>query len=208
VTTRLVYRTNLQNKFLNIEDGGYGDFDYDDTELNWFLSMSCQAMFPWVYQKLEESSLALVDYGTLEMTKVTPVTSVPERVYLIRDSVELVPVLGWKVNGLDIINIDPWQGSGTSEIDNVDLFSYGPYTISYEDGDQVDHEDCGIPAQFEPLIILGAVIEALESRQDSGVRGDPPPIGQFQEMPLLDRLNTRYQRLLNSLAMSPPGIFM
>jgi hypothetical protein len=86
------------------------------------------------------------------------------------------------------------------------VYYHDAYVISNELGDAVDAQDCGIPASWEPLINLGALIEALEARQDTGVRGDPPPIGQFHEVTLLDRLNTRYNKLKDELAMTLPGV--
>jgi hypothetical protein len=194
----------LQSKLLSLEDGGYGDFDYEDADLNFFLSMSCARMYPAAYQKLPQLALTLTEYGTQGLASCTP--TYPDRVFLVEDSVERQPLSGWRTSGSDIINLDPNSGAGSAVVSTVNVYYHDAYTISNELGDSPDRIDCGIPASFEPLINLGALIEALEARQDTGVRGDPAPIGQFHEVTLLDRLNTRYEKLKSELAMSLPGI--
>lgn len=64
--------------------------------------------------------------------------------------------------------------------------------------------DAGIPAIYTPLVVLGALVEALESRHDTGVR--PDPTSGHGEMSVVDRLTSRYERLKDDLAMSLPVI--
>ena len=196
MSTRLEYRDDLNHKLLALEDGGYGDFDYDDTDLNFFLEVAIARLFPYIYKKASET-LTLTDYGTNGRSSVTP--TFPERVFLIEDATERVPLVGWKVSGTNIVNLDKY-GSGfvTS---SVNVYYYDAYSLPAD-----DVTDAGISDVYTPLIVLGAQIEALEARLDSGVRGDPPPTGQFQEVPLLDRLIARYDKLRDGLAMTLPGV--
>lgn len=184
-----------------MEDGGYGDFDYEDVDLNFFLTMACSRMYPAAYQKIKQSALALTTYGTQDLRSCTP--AMPERVFLVEDSVERTPVLGWRTSGTDIVNIDPYQGAGSATIVTVNVYYHDAYAMPADDVTQA-----GIPNVFEPLISLGALIEACEARQDTGVRGDPAPTGAFMEMPLLDRLNTRYNKLWEQLAMGMPAVML
>lgn len=202
-STRLQYRTDLGSKLLALEDGGYGDFDYEDVDLNLFLTMAVARMYPAAYQKVKQASLPLVTYGTQNMTFITP--AIPERVFLIEDTVERTPVLGWRTSGTDIINIDPYQGGGSSgaQLVSVNVYYHDAFALPTN-----DQQQAGIPNVFEPLILLGALIEACEARQDTGVRGDPAPVGTFMEMPLLDRLNTRYAKLWEQLAMGMPAVML
>lgn len=199
MATRETYRNNLKSKLLALEDGGYGDFDYEDNDLNLFLALSISQLYPAVYRRVTQPALALTAYGTQSLTSCTP--AFPDRVFLIEDSVERQPILGWRISGTNIVNIDPYQGAGSAVISTVNVYYHDAYTLN-----DTDVDDVGISAVYEPLINLGALIEALEARQDTGVRGDPPPTGQFQEVQLLDRLTTRYERLVGKYAMGLPGM--
>jgi hypothetical protein len=194
--TRADYRTALNHTLLALEDGGYGDFDYEDADLDFFLEVAVARLFPALYQKVSESK-TLADYGTQGYSSVTPTQ--PDRVYRIEDSVERTALLGWRVSGTDIINLDKCQSVAT--ISTVTVFYYDAYTLPADDATDVTWS-----AMFKPLIILAAQIEALTARQDTGVRGDPPPTGQFMETSLLDRLIPRYETLRNDMAMSLPGV--
>lgn len=196
--TRLTYRTNLNHKLLALEDGGYGDFDYEDADLNFFLEIAVARLFPYIYRKVRET-LTLVDYGSSSLSTITP-TQV-DRVYRIEDSTERTPITGWHVSGADIVGLDKYQSLNT--ISGVTVHYYDAFAMPDD-----DVTDVAWSTVYKPLIILGAQIEALEARQDTGVRGDPPPIGQFQETQLLDRLIPRYERLRDGLAMSMPGVLL
>lgn len=193
--TRADYRTALNHTLLALEDGGYGDFDYDDTDLDFFLEVAVARLFPFIYRKVSET-FALVEYGTQRYSAVTPTQ--PERVYRIEDASERTALTGWFVSGTDIINLDSSQGH--QSVSNVTVFYYDAYVMPGDDVALVEWS-----AVYKPLVILGAQIEALAARQDTGVRGDPPPTGQFQETQLLDRLIPRYESLRDGLTMSLPG---
>ncbi len=200
MATRADYRADLEHKLLALEDGGYGDFDYDDTDLNFFLQVAVARLYPYIYKKVSESK-TLTDYGTNQMSFITP--SMPERVFRIEDATERVPMTGWWVSGTDIVNLDKWQvGLGVST-STVTVYYHDAFALPSD-----DTTDAGISAVYTPLIVLGAQIEALEARQDSGVRGDTPPIGQLHEMPLLDRLISRYEKLRDGIAMTLPGVLL
>lgn len=198
MATRLQYRTNLKHKLLALEDGGYGDFDYEDADYDLFLALAVAKLYPAVYTKVKQANLALTAYGTQSLYSITP--TYPDRVFLIEDTVERAPVLGWKLSGTDIVNIDASEGAGWTTISTVNAYYYDAYSLPAD-----DVTDAGIAAVYEPLINLGALIEALEARQDTGVRGEPPPTGQFQEVQLLDRLTPRYDKLKEQLAMALPA---
>ena len=206
MATRKQYRSNLQNKFLALEDSGYGDFDFEDAQLNFFLSMGISQLYPALYQRKTSSGLTLVTYGTNDLTYLANPVADVTTVFLIEDSVERQDMLGWRTSGVDIVDIDPWQGAGTAAVTKVDVHYHAAYFLDWTADTNVDNIDIGIPSQFDPLIMLSATLEALESRQDTGVRGDPPPIGQFQEVQLIDRIQNRFLKLKNEMAMTLPAI--
>jgi len=195
MATRLQYRTNLSNKLLALEDGSYGDFEYETVQLDTFLDLSVARMFPAVYRRVSADALSLTDYGTAGMGYATDDTIVADRVFLVEDADELTPITGWEVRGDRIIGIN------SSLYSSVNVHFTDAYSLPVNDVD-----DAGIADIYEPLINLGALIEALEARQDTGVRGEPQPTGVFQETQLLDRLSPRYDKLRDQLAMSMPGM--
>ena len=208
MATRQQYRLNLQNKFLALEDSGYGDFDYEDSQLNYFLSMGVSQLYPALYQRLKVTNVPLVAYGTADLMYLpSPVPDVTT-IFLIEDTAERQDVLGWRSSGNDIVDIDPWQsgGSGAQTVTNCDVHYHAAFFLDWTTDENVDNVDIGIPTQFDPLIMLSATLEALESRMDTGVRGDPPPIGQFQDVTLIDRIQSRLLKLKNEMAMTLPAI--
>jgi hypothetical protein len=194
VATRAEYRTDLNNKLLSIEDSGYGDFEFADNELNTYLELSVARLFPALYKKVVIEEQVGSSYGSMYRSKVA--TDFADRVFLIVDTNEQTPLYGWRVVGGVISNLDLVDLSG-----NVDIHYIDAYSMPSNDTD-----DAGISAIWRPLIVLGALIEALEARQDSGVRGDPAPIGNNVEVPLLDRLIARYETLKSEMAMSLPAV--
>lgn len=194
MATRADYRADLNDKILAIEDSGYGDFEFTDAELNTYLELAVARLFPALYQKVVLENQTVSPYGSNRLYRVQ--TQFADRVFLVVDTKEQTPYFGWRVVGSYISNIDAYGESGS-----VDLHYYDAYTLP--DDDTTDAE---IPAVWKPLIVLGALIEALESRQDSGVRGDEPPVGNNVEVPLLDRLVARYEILKNDMAMSLPSV--
>lgn len=195
MATRADYRTALNHKLLALEDGGYGDFEYEQSDLDLFLEFAVARLFPSVYKRLSEDALTITAYGTGTLGYVSP--QFPERVYLIEDAAELAPVHGWKLRPTRIVGIDTCQLTGTS----VNVYYYDAYALPDD-----DVTPTGIGDVYTPLIVLAALIEALEARQDTGVRGEPPPTGVFQETQLIDRLTPRFERLKEELAMSLPAV--
>lgn len=195
MTTRLDYRTDLSNKLLALEDGGYGDFEYSTTELDTYLALAVSRLFPALYKRNSANDLALTGYGTLLQGYVSHDDIEYDRVFLVEDADELQAIVGWDTRPDKVVGID------TSMFSTINVYWTEPYTLPANDIDPT-----GIPAQFEPLINLGALIEALEARQDTGVRGEPQPTGPFFETQLIDRLKPRYDQLKSDLAMSMPGM--
>lgn len=210
MTTRAQYRTNLINKFEALEDSGYGDFDFSDGEYNFYLSMGLAQLYPAIYQRLVIKNVPLVAYGTADLMYLpSPVPDVTT-IFLIEDTTERQDVLGWRSSGNDVVNIDPWQsgGSGAQTVTNCDIHYHAPWFLDWTLDSNVDNIDIGVPFQFDPMIYLSATLEALESRQDTGIRGDPAPVGQFQDVSLIDRIQARLLKLKVEMAMSMPAIRM
>lgn len=195
MATRADYRSALQDKFIGLEDSGYGDFEYSDSELNTYLELSVARLFPALYKRSSEDGLAVSEYGTNAYGSVT--VSYPDRVFLVEDATELTPVYGWEQRPTKIVKID------VEDHPTVNVYYYEAYALPSDDVTAT-----AIPTHWEPIIVLGALIEALESRQDTGVRGDPPPTGPHHEVSLLDRLTARYERARDELAMSLPVVMV
>lgn len=195
MATRLDYRNDLKNKLLALEDGGYGDFEYADAELDTYLDMAVLRMYPAVYTRNSVGPLTLTGYGSQNSGSATDLSIIYDRVFLVEDADELTPIVGWEVRADKVVGLD------TGLIANVNIHWTEPYTLPSNDVDST-----GIPVMYEPLINLGALIEALEARQDTGVRGEPQPTGPFFETQLIDRLKPRYDALKAELQMSLPGM--
>ena len=194
MATRSDYRAALEDKILSIEDSGYGDFEYASSELNTFLELSVTRLFPALYKKVAATNQTPVAYGTNGFKRLA--VAYEDKVFLVLDSNEQEPIYGWRMVPGYISSLDLDGLSGT-----VDVFYYDAYSLPAS-----DTTDAGVPALWTPLIVLGALIEALEARQDTGVRGDPAPVGNNVEVPLLDRLVSRYETLKADLAMSLPSL--
>src|SRR6266704_52992 len=111
MATRAQYRANLQNKFLALEDSGYGDFDFEDTQLNFFLSMGVSQLYPAIYQRKKVTNVPLVAYGTNSLMYVSSPVPDVTTIFLIEDYAERQDILGWRSSGSDIVDIDPFQGA-------------------------------------------------------------------------------------------------
>lgn len=194
MATRANYRDALEDKLLALEDSGYGDFEFAVTELNTYLDLAVTRLFPALYKKVALEAQTPTAYGGNDLKRLS--TSFADRVFLVVDTTEQCPIQGWRMVGSYITNLDLSGLTGT-----VDVHYYDAYTMPAD-----DVTDAGIPATWKPLIVLGALIEALESRQDSGVRGDESPVGNNVEVPLLDRLISRYERLKDEMALSLPAV--
>lgn len=205
MATRSTYRAELNNKLLSLEDGGYGDFEYTDDQLNFYLDMACVRMFPAVYQKVAATvpggSIVAYGSGTLGYVLNTAASGINvfpvDRVYGIDDAFEFDPVVNWQMRADRIVGLEQDKLSTYGVI----LYYYDSYNMPTN-----DTSDAGIPDLYDGLINLGALIEAVESRQDTGVRGEPQPTGQFAEVSLLDRLTPRYEKLRQDLALSLPAM--
>ena len=194
LATRLQYRNDLKDKIIAIEDSGYGDFEFSDAELNTYLSLAVARLFPALYKRLSQDGLTLTAYGTGDYGYCT--ATAVDRVYLVEDADELQPISGWSVSGSRITKLD------TVDLDTVNVHYYDAYTLPND-----DTTDAAIAAIWTPLVVLGALVEALESRQDSGVRGDPGVNQQaLHEVSLIDRLVSRYETTKREMAMSLPVV--
>lgn len=194
MATRADLRSDLNTKILAIEDSGYGDFEFTDAELNTYLELSVARLYPHLYKKVSLLSQAVESYGTNDYYRVA--TEHAERVFLVLDSTEQEPIFAWQIIPGYISKLDVYGMSGY-----VDIFYYDAFALPTD-----DVTDVTVPDRWFPVVILGALIEALESRQDSGVRGDEPPIGNNVEIPLLDRLIGRYEQAKEDLALALPVV--
>lgn len=196
MASKLEYRNKLKHKILGLEDEGYGDFEYADAEYDTYLELAVARLYPAVYKRVSESGLALTGYGTVQAGALD--VTYPDRVFLVEDDTERTAVFGWQIRPTSIIGIN-----------RDDFLTTGTFTVYYHDAYELpddEDEEAGIPAVFTPLVVLGALIEALESRHDTGVR--PDPTAGHGETQLIDRLMNRYDKLKEELAMSLPAVML
>lgn len=191
MATKLEYRNMLKNKILGLEDEGYGDFEYTDAEYDTYLELAVAGLFPAVYQRKSWDNLTLATYGTYRYGSLD--VDFPDRVFLVQSTDELAPVSGWQISGNKLTNID------FDTYTTLNVYYYDAFELPVDEDDET-----GIPAIYTPLVVLGALIEALESRHDTGVR--PDPTAGHGEVSLLDRLMSRYERKRDELAMSLPAV--
>lgn len=192
MATKEDYRNDLKDKLVGLEDSGYGDFEYTDGELDTYLELTVARLFPSIYKRSSADGLALVGYGNEDWAYVDIASqSVPDdRVYLIEDATELEPIREWRTRPGKIVQID--DGFTT-----VNVYYYEAYTLPASG-------DAGIPVEYSPLITVGAFIEALEARHDTGVR--PDPTNGYQQNSLIDRVTNRWNELKADLSMSLPVV--
>lgn len=193
MSTRADYRSDLNDKLLGLEDEGYGDFEFQNSELDTFLELAIARLYPAVHKKVALEAQTPTGYGENDFGYVE--TDFADRIFLVEDTTELEAILGWGIRPGKIIAID------TVDFPTVNLYYTDAYTLP-----AADATDAGIAEIYRPLIVLGALIEALESRHDTGVRGEPPPTGTHHEVSLIDRLMRRYDQLKEDLAMSLPAV--
>lgn len=189
------YRTRLQAKLIGLEDEGYGDLEFEDEELDTYLELTVAELFPELYKVVKVGPLTLTTYGTSGFRGQVS-TSFPDRVFLVEDATELVPIYGWMPRPTSLVGIDTNLFVGTK---SVNVYYYDAFALPAD-----DTSDAGIADIYTPLIVLGALIGALESRHDTGVR--PDPTAGHQEVGLLDRLLRRYDAMRQRLAMSLPAV--
>lgn len=197
MATREDYRNDLKDKIVGLEDSGYGDFEYTDPEYNTYLELAVARLFPALYKRSSVTGLVPTSYGTNQYYEIdlSATPAPPDRVYLIENAVERNTLYGWRPRPTAIVNL---EADGVSA---VNVYYYEAYSMPAD-----DVTDAGIPSEWTPLIVLGGLIEAMESRQDTGVRGDEPFPHGFQQVGLIDRLQRRYDALKAEMAMSLPGV--
>lgn len=197
MATRDDYRTALQAKLIGLEDEGYGDLEFAETELDTYLELTVAELFPDLYKVVSEDDLSVTTYGSGSWQGKVDV-SFPSRVFMVEDAAELSPIGGWKIRPTSIIGLDTdaFLGSAT-----VNVYYYDAFTLPDD-----DTTESGIADMYTPLIVLGALIGALESRHDTGVR--PDPTAGHQEVGLLDRLQRRYDSMRARLGMSLPVVLV
>lgn len=194
MATRLQYRQRLEDKILGLEDEGWGDFEYGPTELNTYLELAVARLYPAIYKTAATAVLTSAGYGNGRLGSVS--TSFADRVFMVEDAIELATIYGWKTRAGKVV------GLNVDYNPTVIAYYYDAYTLPND-----DIADAGIPAIYTPLIVLGALIEAMESRHDQGERPDPSAnTRQGHELSLLDRLSARYDALKNDLTMSLPAL--
>jgi hypothetical protein len=194
MATRLAYRTSLKDKFTALIDSDAADFDFSDTEYNVYLEMSLARLFPVVYQRKLQSNLATSQYGTSTgLSRVTGVTK-PERVYMVEDAAERTPVAGWQARpeSGEILGI-PY------EVTTVNVHYFDAVIMPSDDVTNVPLGD-----EYLPLIVQGAIIEALETLQEVPPRNAQMAIPTLSSV--LDRVIARYERLKDQMAMSLPVV--
>lgn len=151
-------------------------------------------LFPAVFKRVSQNALTVTAYGLQGKGKVTGVTA-PDRVYMVEEATELTPVRGWEPRPTSLVNL-PLVVEGLS---TVNVYYYDAHSLPSD-----DVTDAGVPAIYTPLVVLGALVEALESRHDTGARPDTSQ--GHQETSLIDRLMARYERAKEDLAMSLPAV--
>ncbi len=190
MATRLELRNDVKDKLLGVEDSSYGDFEWTDLELDTYLDLSVARLFPAVYQRVSLTAQVPVSYGT--NTGLGYVTvAMSERVFLVENELDLSVVRGWEIRPNRIL--------GLATGDTYTLWYFDGYTLPSGDAGAIN-----VSTVYVPLIVLGAVVEALESRHDTGVR--PDPTTGYQQTSLLDRLQRRWDELKSELGMSLPAV--
>lgn len=193
MATRDTYREDLQDKLVGMEDEGYGDFEFTPAELNTYLELAVVRLFPAIYKRLSDDDLSITGYGNSKLGYISP--TAPERVYMVEDATEMTPVTGWSTRPDKIVGLSYESGA------TFNAYYTDAYTMPSD-----DVTDVGLAEVYRPLVVLGSLIEALESRHDTGVRGEEPPTGPHFEMNVVDRLAARYDDLKRELAMSLPAM--
>lgn len=194
MATRLEYRTSLKDKLTALIDSDAADFDFSDTEYNVYLEMALARLFPTIYVRKTQLNLSTAPYGTtLGLSLVSGVTK-PERVYMVEDAAERTPLAGWQAR--------PETGEILGlpfEVPTVNIHYFDAFIMPSDDVTNVALGD-----EYLPLVVQGAIIEALETIQEV------PPRNTQMAMPtmsgILDRVIARYERLKDQMAMSLPVV--
>lgn len=197
MATRADYRTDLKNKLTALVDSDAGDFDFSDTEYDIFLELAVARLFPYIYVRKVHSGVATTAYGEdLSVAVATGVTKA-DRVYMVEDATERTAVSGWQARpqAQEIVGI-PIYGTGAPV---VNIHYYDAVLLPDD-----DVTDVGVGDEYLPLIIQGAIIEALETIQEVPYRGGQPASPSMSAV--LDRVMARYERTRDQMAMSLPVV--
>jgi len=195
--TRAKLRTLLENKFLGMENEGDGDFEFEKANLDAFLSLALLRCFPALYKTDSARAITPTGYGTQLLGYIDP-DDMAGTVYAVEDGVELQPVTGWTVRPDGRV-----MGLDTGSYTTFNVWWYEPYILP-----EADDEFVTFPIEFVPLVILGAVLEALESHHSTGLQDDPDVRypGQHHEVSLMVQIQKRYDQLRADIAMAPPSV--
>lgn len=194
MATRLQYRTSLKDKLTALIDSDAADFDFSDVEYNVYLELAVARLFPSIYSRKTQSGLSTSEYGTKwGMARVTGVTK-PERVYMVEDAAERSPIAGWQARpeSGEILGIP-------ADVATVNVHYFDAVTLPAD-----DVTDVGIGDEYLPLVIQGALIEALETVQEVPARNTQMAMPTMSS--ILDRAIARYDRLKEQMAMSLPVV--
>lgn len=194
MATRLQYRTSLKDKLTALIDSDAADFDFSDTEYNIYLELAVARLFPSIYSRKTHLGLSTSLYGTQwGMALVTGVTK-PERVYMVEDASERTPIAGWqaRVDSGEILGIP-------ADIPSVNVHYFDAVTLPAD-----DVTDIGIGDEYLPLVIQGALIEALETIQEIPAKNTQMAMPTMSS--ILDRCIARYDRLKDQMSMSLPVV--
>lgn len=197
MTTRSDLRTALDARLVALEDGGYGDFEFTDAEKNLYLDLAVSQLYPAIYKKVSEEGLAWTLYGSYsDRCYIEP--AFPDRVFAIQEDGDMDYVTGWQIRPDKIVGLSVLTNSATT-VTTFTVYYHDAYTLPADDVTAI-----GVSDVYKPLIVQGALIYALESRQDTGVR--PDPSNGYQWAPLLDRLQRHYDSMRAEMAMALPAV--
>lgn len=194
MATRLQYRTSLKDKLTALIDSDAADFDFSDTEYNIYLELAVARLFPSIYSRKTQNGLSTAEYGTKwGMARVTGVTKA-ERVYMVEDAAERTPIAGWQARPAtnEILGIP-------ADIVTINLHYFDAVILPSD-----DVTDVGIGSEYLPLVVQGALIEALETIQEIPARNTQMAMPTMSS--ILDRCIVRYDRLKEQMAMSLPVV--
>lgn len=194
MATRLQYRTSLKDKLTALIDSDAADFDFSDVEYNIYLELAVARLFPSIYSRKTQNNLSTSQYGTQGgMARVSGVVK-PERVFMVEDVAERTPIAGWQARpGTNEILGIP------ADIATVNVHYFDAVTLPAD-----DITDVGIGDEYLPLVVQGALIEALETIQEIPARNMQMAMPTMSS--ILDRIIARYDRLKEQMAMSLPVV--
>jgi hypothetical protein len=194
MATRLQYRTSLKDKLTALIDSDAADFDFSDTEYNVYLELSVARLFPDIYARKTQNGISTSEYGTQWGMALVSGIIKPERVYMVEDSAERTPIAGWQARpeSGEILGIP-------ADIKTVNIHYFDAVTLPAN-----DITDVGIGEEYLPLVIQGALIEALETIQEIPARNTQMAMPTMSS--ILDRVIARYNRIKEEMSMSLPVV--